>query len=54
MNQLTEKQYYSLIDKIYSTLISLPEMGLGEMGECKDEAERIVDEWMEENLIILI
>lgn len=58
--QLTTEQIKSLEDKIYQTLILLPyydedgevmERGMGEMGETRDEAERIVWEWMEENNI---
>ncbi len=44
----------ALKTKIYDTLIAMPEMGLGEMGECRDEADRIVDEWLEENEINLV
>jgi hypothetical protein len=60
---MTEAQQESLVQKIYETLISLPyfdenlevqERGMGEMGETRDEAERIVDEWIEENNIIII
>lgn len=36
---------------IYESLIANPENGLGEMGECQDEAERIADEWMEKEKI---
>ena len=56
---LTTEQIKSLEDKIYDTLIIAPymdeetgevmERGMGEMGECHDEAQRIVSEWMEEN-----
>ena len=31
-----------------------PELGMGEMGEANDEAERIIKEWMEVNNIELI
>ncbi len=48
---LNTVQYDSLRKKIYDSLISNPDYGLGEMGECSDEAKRIVDEWMEENNI---
>lgn len=49
-----EKVYTLLVDKIYSTLIAAPEMGLGEMGGVRDEAERIVKEWMEESGVKLL
>lgn len=61
--QLTEQQYKSLIQGIYESLMGLTipcecekecSLGMGEMGEARDEAERIVDEWMETNKIILI
>jgi hypothetical protein len=45
--------YDALIAKIYESLIANPENGLGEMGACRDEAERIVNEWMQDNKIIL-
>ena len=59
---MTEAQQENLVQKIYETLISLPyfdennemyERGMGEMGETRDEAERIVDEWIKENNIII-
>lgn len=53
MKQLTLIQYNSLVDKIYSSLIALPEMGMGEMGDCMEEAKIIVHDWMQENKIEL-
>lgn len=44
----------SLRHKIYVKLIENPELGLGEIGECKDEAARIVEEWMNENNLVEI
>lgn len=52
MKTITEQQYNSLSTLIYSSLISNSDFGLGEMGECKDEAERIIDEWMAAEKII--
>lgn len=52
MTQISEKQYESLVKCIYETLIANPELGIGEMGECTQEAERIVDEWMQKEGII--
>lgn len=46
--KLTDKSRELLESKIYETLMSNPENGLGEMGDCRDEAKRIVDEWIEE------
>lgn len=48
---MQDEWYTSLIDKIYSSLMSMPGVGMGEMGEARDEATRIVDEWMSENKI---
>lgn len=53
MNQLTENQYTSLIDKIYESIINQPDNGLGEMGDCRTEAKRIVNEWAEDNNITI-
>jgi hypothetical protein len=63
MSKITEIQHENLVQKIYENLISLPyfdenneicERGMGEMGETRDEAERIVDEWIKENNISII
>lgn len=51
MQTITTEQIKSLQDKIYSKLMGNPDMGMGEMGECRDESKRIVWEWMEENNI---
>jgi hypothetical protein len=51
---MNDKQYEALVQKIYDSLISNPEFGLGEMGECRGEARRIVSEWMDENGIKII
>ena len=51
MTQITEKQFEALQDKIYETLMSNEDFGLGEMGSCRDEAKRIVIEWCKENQI---
>lgn len=50
---LSAKQYKSLEDGIYATLISAPDMGMGEMGECRDEAERIIKEWADNEQITI-
>lgn len=49
MQTITKKQYDSLTLFIYLSLISNPEMGLGEINDCKEEANRIVNQWMEDN-----
>lgn len=44
----------SLRTKIYDSLISNPDYGLGEVNECRDEANRIVNEWLDENNLVEI
>jgi len=46
MNQITEYQRSLLATEIYDTLIAMPDMGLGEIGECKDTADIITQEWV--------
>ena len=46
---MTQQQIESLENKIYESLIANPENGLGEMGACRDEAQRIVSEWVTDN-----
>lgn len=50
---ITENQYESLVQAIYESLISNPDFGLGDMGECHDEAVRIVNDWVQKNSLIL-
>lgn len=50
---MTTTQYNALVEKIYQSFMNLPDFGLGEMGEARDEAKRIVNEWMAENNIKL-
>jgi len=53
MKQLTLKEFNTLRELIYDKLMESEEMGMGEMGECRDEAERIINEWCEtENIEI--
>lgn len=42
---LSLEQTEILINSIYTKLLESDEIGLGEIGECKDEATRIVTEW---------
>jgi hypothetical protein len=42
---LNEQQRKDLVDEIYDWIMSNDEMGLGEMGDAVDEAERIVNKW---------
>ncbi len=51
--KITLLQYDRLVSKIYDALMAMPDMGMGEMGEAKDSATMIVDEWMRENSIQL-
>lgn len=52
----------SLRNKIYKTLMNIEtfdegeliEKGIGDMQECREEAERIVQEWMDENNLVEI
>lgn len=50
---ITADQRQALEDSIYNTLISNPDVGMGEMGECRDTAEQIVSEWIQNNQIIV-
>lgn len=45
IKMLTEKQRKDLVDEIYDSIMQNDEMGLGEMGDAVDEAERIVRNW---------
>jgi len=36
---------------IYNSLMSMPDMGLGDMGDACDEADRIVDGWVDQFFI---
>jgi len=49
MTTITEKQYDDLVTRIYNVLISNPEVGLGEMGDCQLAASELVNEWTEAN-----
>jgi hypothetical protein len=48
---ITEQHYQDSVQKIYEVLVSMPTIGLGEMGECREEATRILDAFMEEQNI---
>lgn len=45
------KKIEQLKDLIYESLMSNEDFGLGEMGSCRDEAERIVEEWIGHEVI---
>ena len=48
---ITELQRTNLTVMLYNLLISSPEVGLGEIGECEDAAKETVNNWIEENCI---
>lgn len=54
MTTITQKQYDSLVKDIYDSFMSIPYMGMGEMGEAREAAERIVDGWMDKNDITIL
>lgn len=49
MTQLTKQQYDSLVKGIFDTLVANPDVGLGEVAQCRETAEWIVNEWAEAN-----
>lgn len=51
---LTAKQYENLRHAIYQSIMSIEEVGMGEMGEAYDNAEGIVNDWIADNGIIVI
>jgi hypothetical protein len=51
--KINQPQYKALKKKIYDTLMSMPDMGMGEAWEAGDTAEHIIDEWMKENGLTL-
>lgn len=44
--QLTDQQHIDLVDVIYEWIMYNEDMGLGEMGDARDEAEQIVRRWL--------
>lgn len=44
--RLTEDQHIDLVDVIYEWIMASEDMGLGEMADARDEAERIVRTWL--------
>lgn len=47
MQTITQIQYDLLTTEIYDSLIAQHENGLGEMGDCRTEAKRIAEDWMD-------
>ena len=40
--------------KIYEMLMANEDMGIGEMGDCRDAARYVVEEWVEETKVEVI
>jgi len=51
---LTENQKISLQQFIFANLLMADEIGLGEVNECRDTAQFIVEEWANDNNITFI
>lgn len=58
---MTQEEIESLEQMIYESIMSITipcecgesaELGMGEMGEVRDEANRIVSDWIDKNNII--
>jgi len=54
MTTINTKQYESLRTTIFETLMKCEGMGLADIGECYDEAERIVNQWLKAEGITVI
>lgn len=48
---MKETQIENLRTMIYNLLISNPDVGMGEIGECRDAADELVNEWISLNNI---
>lgn len=44
--RLTEQQHIDLVDVIYEWIMYNDDMGMGDMGDARDEAEQIVRRWL--------
>ena len=60
---ITDQQHKDLTHKIYMSLINSPfidedgekqERGMADMGDCEEEAQRIVNEWLAESNIFIL
>jgi hypothetical protein len=49
METLTQGQFIGLVQGIYDQLMSNPEMGMGDMGDCMEAAEDLVRNWAHSN-----
>jgi hypothetical protein len=54
MQTITEKQYNSLSNLIYKSMMDDPDMNMGNMTICKEAANEIVNEWVELEQIIVL
>jgi hypothetical protein len=52
--KITQTQADDLIKRICEVLISNPEFGLGEIGDCQLAASELVNDWTEANNIEII
>ncbi len=46
---INETQKAQLIEAIYDLLMSNPDMGLGDMGDCREAAEYTVENWIKDS-----
>lgn len=51
---ITEQELKNLETMIYNLLMSNPEVGMGEIGECRDAARELTQEWILLNEITVI
>lgn len=54
MTTIKETQIEALKAKIYGLLMANPDMDMGDMNDCKDAANELVSEWIDENNITII
>jgi hypothetical protein len=54
MTTINTKQYESLRTTIFETLMKCKGMGLADIVECYDEAERIVNQWIKTEGVTVI
>jgi len=54
MQTITKKQYDDLIKSIYLKIMENPNLDMGDMDEVKEESSTLVDNWMDNNNIVLL
>jgi hypothetical protein len=47
--RITEEQRTSLEDAIYNLLMENPDMDMGDMGNCREAAETLVNNWINQH-----